>query len=211
MSITTKAALMSYAETQMRSKGYSAFSYADLAAKIGIRKASIHHHFPTKECLGAELISDYISRFNETLASIEALHPEPLQRLQAFSRLFVISANEGLLPLCGALAAEMAALPLSLQGLTRDFFNSQLAWLQSTLNDAVRQHGWSLGTTAENFAFMLLSMLEGQALLIGHSVDQPTLWLALTICLKWRQCRLPSFAQAKLCKTHRKICSRHLV
>lgn len=174
MSITTKAALLSYAETQMRSKGYSAFSYADLAAKVGIRKASIHHHFPTKERLGAELINDYIARFNETLLSIEIMHPEPLQRLQAFSRLFVISANEGLLPLCGALAAEMAALPLSLQRLTRDFFNSQLAWLQSTLNDAVRQHHWLLGTTAESFAFMLLSMLEGASLIdwtLGRSAD----------------------------------------
>ncbi len=173
MSITTKAALMNCAETQMRSKGYSAFSYADLAVEVGIRKASIHHHFPTKECLGAELINDYINRFNETLASIEAMHLDPLQRLRAFSRLFVISANEGLLPLCGALAAEMAALPLSLQGLTRDFFNSQLAWLQCTLRDAVRQQNWSLGTSAENFAFMLLSMLEG-ASLINWTLDQST-------------------------------------
>ena len=174
MSITTKAALLSYAETQMRSKGYSAFSYADLAAKIGIKKASIHHHFPTKECLGTELINDYISRFNETLTFIEATDPDPLRRLQAFSRLFLVSANEGLLPLCGALAAEMAALPLSLQGLTRDFFNSQLAWLQGTLRDAVQQHNWSLGTSAENFAFMLLSMLEGASLIdwtLGRSAD----------------------------------------
>lgn len=174
MSITTKAALLSCAETQMRSKGYSAFSYADLAAKVGIRKASIHHHFPTKECLGAELINDYIARFNETLVSIEAQHPDPLQRLQAFSRLFVISANEGLLPLCGALAAEMAALPLSLQGLTRDFFNAQLTWLHTTLDDAVLEHNWSPGTTAQNFAFMLLSMLEGASLIdwtLGRSTD----------------------------------------
>lgn len=174
MSITTKAALLNCAETHMRSKGYSAFSYADLAVEVGIRKASIHHHFPTKECLGAELINDYINRFNETLASIEAMHPDPLQRLRAFSRLFVVSANEGLLPLCGALAAEMAALPLSLQGLTRDFFNSQLAWLQGTLSDAVRQHSWSLGTSTENLAFMLLSMLEGASLIdwtLGQSTD----------------------------------------
>ncbi|AZP73266.1 MULTISPECIES: TetR/AcrR family transcriptional regulator [Pseudomonas] len=174
MSITTKAALLSYAETQMRSKGYSAFSYADLAAKVGIRKASIHHHFPTKECLGAELINDYINRFNETLASIETMHPEPLKRLQAFSQLFVMSANEGLLPLCGALAAEMAALPLSLQGLTRDFFNAQLDWLQSTLSQAVRQHNWSLETPVENFAFMLLSSLEGASLIdwtLGRTTD----------------------------------------
>lgn len=33
---------------------------------------------------------------------------------------------DGLLPLCGALAAEMAALPLSQQGLTRCFYASML-------------------------------------------------------------------------------------
>ncbi|SDZ61991.1 TetR/AcrR family transcriptional regulator [Pseudomonas salomonii] len=174
MSITTKAALLNAAEAHMRSKGYSAFSYADLAAEIGIRKASIHHHFPTKECLGAELIKDYIQRFEETLGAIEAVHADPLLRLRGFSRLFVISANDGLLPLCGALAAEMAALPLSLQGLTRGFFESQLHWLQSTLSDAVRQYGWTLDNPLEAYAFMLLGALEGASLIdwaLGRSND----------------------------------------
>ena len=177
MSITTKAALLNAAETHMRSKGYSAFSYADLAVQIGIRKASIHHHFPTKECLGAELIKDYIQRFEETLGSIEAMHSDPLLRLRGFSRLFVISSNDGLLPLCGALAAEMSALPLSLQGLTRRFFESQLNWLQSTLSDTVRQHHWVLDKPLEAYAFMLLSALEGASLIewaLGQSNDPLT-------------------------------------
>ncbi|MCA6968718.1 TetR/AcrR family transcriptional regulator [Pectobacterium carotovorum] len=35
----------------MRKKGYSSFSYADFATKIGISKACIHHHFPSEEML----------------------------------------------------------------------------------------------------------------------------------------------------------------
>ncbi|MNG07429.1 Bacterial regulatory protein, tetR family [compost metagenome] len=111
MSVTTKAALLNAAETHMRSKGYSAFSYADLAAQIGIRKASIHHHFPTKECLGAELIKDYIQRFEETLGAIEDMHADSLLRLRGFSRLFVISANDGLLPLFTYLCRMIYANP----------------------------------------------------------------------------------------------------
>ncbi|AZE83443.1 Transcriptional regulator, AcrR family [Pseudomonas orientalis] len=170
MSVTTKAALLHAAQIHMRSRGYSAFSYADLAAQIGIRKASIHHHFPTKEYLGAELIKDYIQRFEETLVAIEAMHADPLLRLRGFSQLFVISANEGLLPLCGALAAEMAALPLSLQGLTRCFFESQLHWLQGTLSDAARRHHWVLDKPLEVYAAMLLGALEG-ASLINWALD----------------------------------------
>ena len=29
-------------------RGYFGFSYADIAETVGIRKASIHHHFPSK-------------------------------------------------------------------------------------------------------------------------------------------------------------------
>lgn len=174
MSITTKAALLSFAEIQMRTKGYAAFSYADLAAEVRITKASIHHHFPTKERLGLELIDDYVSRFDSTLTSIEAEHTDPIQRLQAFSRLFVMSADDGLLPLCGALGAEMAALPLSLQKLAKSFFTSQLDWLQITLNRAVQQYNWSLKVSVEQFALMLLSVLEGVSLIdwtLGRSAD----------------------------------------
>ncbi|MGF6458095.1 TetR/AcrR family transcriptional regulator [Pseudomonas frederiksbergensis] len=174
MSISTRAALLKVAEKQMRSKGYSAFSYADLAATIGIRKASIHHHFPTKECLGRELIKDSINRFDTTMRSIEEDNQDPIMRLQAFSRLFVISANEGLLPLCGALAAEMAALPLSLQVLTRAFFESQLDWLQRTISEAAIQKGWLLAKPAQSYAFMLLSTLEGASFIdwtLGRSAD----------------------------------------
>lgn len=86
-------------------------------------------------------------------------------RLREFSRLFVASAHDGLLPLCGALAAEMAALPISLQELTREFFESQLDWLTATLNDALQLHHWLLDKPVEKYAFMVLSTLEGSSLI----------------------------------------------
>ena len=59
----TKSALLAEAEVLIRTQGYAAFSYADLSERVGIRKASIHHHFPTKELLGAALIDAYLERF----------------------------------------------------------------------------------------------------------------------------------------------------
>ena len=46
----------------LRSRGYAAFSYADLEKMVGIRKASIHHYFPKKEDLGVEIVETYINR-----------------------------------------------------------------------------------------------------------------------------------------------------
>lgn len=145
-----------------------------MAATIGNRKVSIHHHFPTKECLGQELIKESINRFDTTMKSIEDADQDPLMRLRAFSSLFVISANEGLLPLCGALAAEMAALPSSLQVLTRAFFEIQLDWLQRTISEAATQKWWLLTKPAQAYAFMLLSTLESASLIdwtLGRSAD----------------------------------------
>lgn len=61
--VDTKSALLAEAETLVRTVGYTAFSYADLSERVGIRKASIHHHFPTKEALGNALIDSYLARF----------------------------------------------------------------------------------------------------------------------------------------------------
>ena len=56
MSIDTRASLIKSAEYMLRSKGYAAFSYADLEKVVGIKKASIHHHFQKKEDLGEVII-----------------------------------------------------------------------------------------------------------------------------------------------------------
>ena len=63
--MSTRSDLLTAAELLLRTKGYSAFSYADLAQEIGIKKASIHHHFPTKEGLGIAVIESYLFRFTK--------------------------------------------------------------------------------------------------------------------------------------------------
>ena len=44
---------------------------------------------------------------------------------------FRAAMSDGMLPLCGALAAEMAALPDKLQVLTRQYFEIQLKWIKN--------------------------------------------------------------------------------
>jgi hypothetical protein len=41
----TAERLMGLAEAHIRSAGYAGFSFRDLAAEIGIKTASVHHHF----------------------------------------------------------------------------------------------------------------------------------------------------------------------
>jgi TetR/AcrR family transcriptional repressor of nem operon len=36
----------------LQTRGYNGFTYADIAAELGIAKASLHHHFASKALLG---------------------------------------------------------------------------------------------------------------------------------------------------------------
>ena len=53
----TRAALLDAAERLIRERGYAGVSYADLAGLVGVRKASIHHHFPGKADLALALLA----------------------------------------------------------------------------------------------------------------------------------------------------------
>jgi len=48
----TATRILDTAERLVQSRGYNGFSYADIAERVGITKASLHHHFETKATLG---------------------------------------------------------------------------------------------------------------------------------------------------------------
>ncbi len=161
MSSPTREVLMETAESLLRSRGYAAFSYADLAQVVGIRKASIHHHFPAKEDLGIAVVTAYVARIEKSLAHIEDATATTAERLRHFAHLFTGGLDEGFLPLCGALAAEMAVLPESLQHLTRNFLQLQCNWLQKILDEGVMRKEVAPVTDTQLSAHQILCQLEG--------------------------------------------------
>ena len=125
------------AEFLIRTRGYSAFSYADLAERVQITKASVHYYFPTKEELIVVLLREYIERFVATLARIKQQHAVAGDRLRAYADLFLDGFEKGMLPLCGALSAERSALPESMRPQVFDFFQIHLDWLGGVLDEGL--------------------------------------------------------------------------
>ena len=134
MSIDTRASLIKSAEYMLRSKGYAAFSYADLEKVVGIKKRVFITIFQ-KEDLGAVIIESYIQQSILDFERIEQDFPNAFGRLCAFAS-FRAAMSDGMLPLCGALAAEMAALPDKLQVLTRQYFEIQ-KWIKKIIDEGV--------------------------------------------------------------------------
>src|ERR1700709_1701373 len=85
----TRGDLLFEAEVLIRSRGYSGFSYADLADAVGIRKASIHHHFPTKAARAVALVAAYDERYDAALAGIMTASADGIVRIEAYGRLYL--------------------------------------------------------------------------------------------------------------------------
>jgi TetR/AcrR family transcriptional repressor of nem operon len=170
----TKDLLLAEAEALLRTRGYAAFSYADLSTRVGIRKASIHHHFATKEELGGVLIDNYLVRFEDALKEILAQESEAKIRLERYAHFFVTSMIDGMLPLCGALSAEMAVLPQSIQERVHRFFRLHLDWVEAVIRAGVTAKELRADVDPGTTAMLILSTLEG-ASFVAWAIDDASL------------------------------------
>ncbi|WP_336489742.1 TetR/AcrR family transcriptional regulator [Methylobacterium nigriterrae] len=161
----TRTELLIQAEALVRGRGYAGFSYADLAAVVGIRKASIHHHFRTKEDLGAALVAAYEERYDEALAAIRAAHADGLARVEAYGRLYLSGVEQGLGCLCAALAIEGEALPERLRRDIVRFFERHIAWLEEVLREGQAKGEIRASLDPAVQARFVVSTLEGALLM----------------------------------------------
>ena len=169
----TRAELLSQAETLVRGRGYAGFSYADLAKVVGIRKASIHHHFPTKVDLAAALVAAYAARYDAALTAIRAEVPDGPGRIAAYGRLYLGGVEQGLGCLCAALAIEGEALPERLRADVASFFEAHLEWLEAILRAGQADGSVRAGPEPAALARYVIATLEG-ALLMERLFASPT-------------------------------------
>jgi TetR/AcrR family transcriptional regulator, transcriptional repressor for nem operon len=161
-------AILDVAERLAQTRGYNGFSYADIAAELGVTKASLHYHFPSKAELGRALIERYHGLFGAALDAIDRRTKSPQEKLKQYVGLYDSVLSNERMCLCGMLAAEYATLPAPMQeGLTR-FFDANEHWLTAVLEDGLRSGTFSFKEAAKERARVLLGALEG-AMLVARS------------------------------------------
>jgi TetR/AcrR family transcriptional repressor of nem operon len=155
----------------LQRRGFNAFSFRDLAAATGIKSASVHYYFPTKQDLGIELVRDYAAAVAQVLDGLDHradLSPEA--RLRAFFDLFSETAATGdRICLVGMLASDFETLGEGLRAEVRGFFTMVESWLArqlGALNRSLRP------AERRRLAGTAMAALEG-ALLASRLFAQP--------------------------------------
>jgi TetR/AcrR family transcriptional regulator, transcriptional repressor for nem operon len=171
----TRERILTTAQTLAQQRGFNAFSYADIATAVGVRKASIHHHFPSKESLELALVQRYHLQFATELERIERADATARGRLSGYGGLYRATLEGGAICLCGMMASDIRALPDTLQQPLRAFFDGHIAWLASVL-DAGRKNGeLAFLGPAQRRAQGVLATLQG-GLIMAHAAQDTQLF-----------------------------------
>lgn len=160
------------AEDLVQTLGYNGFSYEDVARIVGIRKPSVHHHFPSKMELGAVVAQRYTHRFREALLRIEGKAGQAPARLRAYADLFEATYEKSRrLCICGMLGAEADSLPQEINLQVTRFFTVNLEWLTMVFSEGLAQGSLRSERSPAELAETYLCLLEG-ALMVSRGLPQ---------------------------------------
>ncbi len=163
--------ILDVAERLVQTRGFNAFSYADIAAVLHVTKASLHYHFSTKADLGTQLIERYRTAFMAALDRIGETCRDADAKLNAYVQIYVDVLKDDRMCLCAILAAEYATLPAAMQEGVRRFFDTNEAWLAELLM-AGRANGQLHFTGAPvEVARVFVAALEGAMLMARARLD----------------------------------------
>jgi len=165
-------AILDVAEELAQTRGYNGFSYADIAAKLGVTKASLHYHFASKAELGRALIARYHEVFGAALDAIDRRTAPSPEKLQQYVALYDGVMRNDRMCLCGMLAAEYTTLPAPMQQGLKQFFDLNERWLTSVLHQGRKSGSLAFAESTNGRARVVLGALEG-AMLVARSYGDP--------------------------------------
>ncbi|TBR19244.1 TetR/AcrR family transcriptional regulator [bacterium] len=157
-----KAEIIGLADQLVKSVGYEGFSYADLSDKLGITKASIHHHFPHKEDLGAALCDSYAAYLEKKFRAIEASAGDAWSKLDAyFTSGAALVEDHGKTCPISALQAEVNSLPAALKDRLRALDGQELGFVARVLETGRASGEFRFQGGAAAQAALLVSSYKG--------------------------------------------------
>ncbi|MEO0968230.1 MAG: TetR/AcrR family transcriptional regulator [Cyanobacteria bacterium J06639_18] len=160
----TKTLILDVAQELIQRLGVNCMSYQDISNSVGIRKASIHTHFPRKDDLLAALLDRYSDRFLRMVDGILASSDTPEVKLRRYCGLFETTLSSGdrdKVCLCAMLGAELKTLNHPLVERVRSFYEANEERLVTLLNDGRADGSFCIDEDVQTTASLIFGLLEG--------------------------------------------------
>ena len=157
-----KDEILALTDQLVKSVGYGAFSYADLSEALGITKASIHHHFPRKEDLGAALCDRYAEGMRRGFEKAEAAPGTAWSKLERyFGQGSALVADHAKNCPLAALQAQVNTLPEPMKERLKGLDDIELGFFARVLAAGRDRGELSFPGQPEAQAALMLSAYKG--------------------------------------------------
>jgi len=176
----TSEQILASARSFIVSGGYNGFSYADISEVVGIRKASIHHHFPSKVDLVRSLVRQYRENAEVGLSELVVAVPHSLQVLEGFAGNWARCIEDASVPfcVCALLASEVPALPPEVASEVAAYFRYLSSWLAGVMKRGAEQGTLALEASPQIEAEMFMATVHG-AMLSARAQNSSALFDAI--------------------------------
>ena len=163
----TRQRILDSAQRLTQTRSFHGFSFQDIADEVGVRKASLYHHFDSKDDVAVAMLKRAADWVSAELKKTEGR--EPKERLEAYFDIFhqIYGRGERMCP-GGSFAAVFDAVSSPVQTAVHRFAKMHVDWLEDVVRDGVEQGQFTVGDQRpRDVAAQIAAAVQG-ALLVGR-------------------------------------------
>jgi TetR/AcrR family transcriptional regulator, transcriptional repressor for nem operon len=142
--MNTRDKILNAAQSLIQTRSFEGFSFQDIADQVGIRKASLYHHFPSKDDVALAVLERAIDWVRAQMAKTEG--QEPSKRLDAYFDTFRIIHGKGE-RMCpgGSFGAVFGAVSPRVQAALHRFARVHLDLLEGIVREGMECGQFKIG------------------------------------------------------------------
>jgi len=170
----TREKILNSAQRLIQTRSFHGFSFQDIADEVGIRKASLYHHFDSKDAVAIAVLEQAAWWVNAQMDKLKGR--EPAERLEGYVDMFrtIHGKAERMCP-GGSFGSVFGAVSPPVQAALNRFSQMHFDVLENIVHDGAERGEFHIGgQRPRDVAKQILANIEG-ALVMGRLTSDPHL------------------------------------
>lgn len=157
-----KQQIIDIATELVQTRGYAAFSYQDLSERLGISKASIHHHFASKRDLGEAVAENCFQIASKNLTAAKQASDDPWKQLEGYFNIViaVLETRDQICP-AGSAQADINVVPDGMGERMIELVQYIVSWIRDVIKEGRDQGVMTFPGTPREQAELIFAAAQG--------------------------------------------------
>lgn len=156
----TKKEALNLAKHYLQTLGFNGFSFQTIADALGIRKASLHYYFASKEEMGLALLDEYERGYREWVLRVKGLSSK--EKLEKMVKGFIrLTEKEQMICPLGVFSSDYHTVTEKIQKRMKDFHLIQHQWLIATLKQGKKEGSLKKDLDVKAASDLIMATLQG--------------------------------------------------